>query len=212
MTSTARDRRGAIARAAAARKKPLRMPYGGRWAVERWTRHWHRGSGCGELTAGGACVVHDPMSTAPEQPPLNPAPSRAARRLLRSLQPRARLLTTRRTLPSASGYTSSSPSGSRARSGCVSLRLPQFCHHITDGSQGFDEFMNLVIDNAVEVKQITKTNDKESRRSLGTTFSFPLLDITTRDGTDWLTVCRANSSQGRQRVAHPEPVVMGGGT
>lgn len=71
--------------------------------------------------------------------------------------------------------------------------------------------MNLVIDNAVEVKQITKTNDKESRRSLGTTFSFPLLDITTRDGTDWLTVCRANSSQGRQRVAHPEPVVMGGG-
>lgn len=34
-------------------------------------------------------------------------------------------------------------------------------------SQGFDEFMNLVIDDAVEVKQITKTNDKESRRPLG---------------------------------------------
>jgi hypothetical protein len=33
--------------------------------------------------------------------------------------------------------------------------------------QGFDEFMNLVIDDAVEVKQITKTNDKETRRSLG---------------------------------------------
>jgi len=27
--------------------------------------------------------------------------------------------------------------------------------------------MNLVIDDAVEVKQITKTNDKESRRPLG---------------------------------------------
>ncbi|KAF4119706.1 small nuclear ribonucleoprotein E [Geosmithia morbida] len=33
--------------------------------------------------------------------------------------------------------------------------------------RGFDEFMNLVLDDAVEVKQITKTNDKETRRSLG---------------------------------------------
>lgn len=31
--------------------------------------------------------------------------------------------------------------------------------------------MNLVIDDAVEVKQITKTNDKESRRPLGMTAS-----------------------------------------
>lgn len=29
--------------------------------------------------------------------------------------------------------------------------------------------MNLVIDDAVEVKQITKTNDKESRKPLGKT-------------------------------------------
>jgi len=33
--------------------------------------------------------------------------------------------------------------------------------------RGFDEFMNLVIDDAVEVKQITKTNDTETRRHLG---------------------------------------------
>ncbi|KAG9234961.1 small nuclear ribonucleoprotein-like protein e [Amylocarpus encephaloides] len=33
--------------------------------------------------------------------------------------------------------------------------------------RGFDEFMNLVIDDAVEVKQATKTTE-ESRRSLGT--------------------------------------------
>ncbi|EWG49409.1 small nuclear ribonucleoprotein E [Fusarium verticillioides 7600] len=33
--------------------------------------------------------------------------------------------------------------------------------------RGFDEFMNLVIDEAVEVKQVTKTNEKETRRSLG---------------------------------------------
>ncbi|KAJ4294831.1 mRNA splicing protein sme1 [Collariella sp. IMI 366227] len=33
--------------------------------------------------------------------------------------------------------------------------------------RGFDEFMNLVIDDAVEVKQITKTNDTETRRPLG---------------------------------------------
>lgn len=32
--------------------------------------------------------------------------------------------------------------------------------------QGFDEFMNLVIDDAVEVKQATKT-DEEKRRDLG---------------------------------------------
>ena len=32
--------------------------------------------------------------------------------------------------------------------------------------QGFDEFMNLVIDDAVEVKQTTKT-DQEKRRELG---------------------------------------------
>ncbi|KAF3767621.1 LSM-domain-containing protein [Cryphonectria parasitica EP155] len=33
--------------------------------------------------------------------------------------------------------------------------------------RGFDEFMNLVIDDAVEVRQVTKTNDKETRRDLG---------------------------------------------
>ncbi|KAK3319343.1 hypothetical protein B0H66DRAFT_267178 [Apodospora peruviana] len=33
--------------------------------------------------------------------------------------------------------------------------------------RGFDEFMNLVIDDAVEVKQVTKTNPTESRRHLG---------------------------------------------
>ncbi|KAI9897668.1 hypothetical protein N3K66_007524 [Trichothecium roseum] len=33
--------------------------------------------------------------------------------------------------------------------------------------RGFDEFMNLVLDDAVEVKQVTKTNPEESRRQLG---------------------------------------------
>ena len=33
--------------------------------------------------------------------------------------------------------------------------------------QGFDEFMNLVIDDAVEVKQATKTDPSEKRRELG---------------------------------------------
>lgn len=36
----------------------------------------------------------------------------------------------------------------------------------TNVSQGFDEFMNLVIDDAVEVKQATKI-DEEKRRELG---------------------------------------------
>ena len=34
--------------------------------------------------------------------------------------------------------------------------------------QGFDEFMNLVIDDAVEVKQPTKADTEEKRRELGT--------------------------------------------
>ncbi|KAL2266973.1 hypothetical protein VTJ83DRAFT_4250 [Remersonia thermophila] len=33
--------------------------------------------------------------------------------------------------------------------------------------RGFDEFMNLVIDDAVEVKLVTKTNSTEERRKLG---------------------------------------------
>lgn len=33
--------------------------------------------------------------------------------------------------------------------------------------QGFDEFMNLVIDDAVEVKLATKSEPEESRRRLG---------------------------------------------
>ena len=33
--------------------------------------------------------------------------------------------------------------------------------------QGFDEFMNLVIDDAVEVKQVTKADPEEKRRELG---------------------------------------------
>jgi len=34
--------------------------------------------------------------------------------------------------------------------------------------QGFDEFMNLVIDDAVEVKQPTKASPEEKRTHLGT--------------------------------------------
>ncbi|KAL8399844.1 hypothetical protein RB594_000315 [Gaeumannomyces avenae] len=34
--------------------------------------------------------------------------------------------------------------------------------------RGFDEFMNLVLDDAVEIKQVTKENPEEKRRPLGT--------------------------------------------
>ncbi|KAK3390252.1 small nuclear ribonucleoprotein E-like protein [Podospora didyma] len=43
----------------------------------------------------------------------------------------------------------------------------QLSVRITGTIRGFDEFMNLVVDDAVEIKQITKTNDKETRRELG---------------------------------------------
>jgi len=36
-----------------------------------------------------------------------------------------------------------------------------------DQDKGFDEFMNLVIDEATEVKQPSKENPNESRRNLG---------------------------------------------
>jgi len=48
------------------------------------------------------------------------------------------------------------------------LAAPFFVDFTTDAvAQGFDEFMNLVIEDAVEVKQPTKTNPDESRESLG---------------------------------------------
>ena len=50
--------------------------------------------------------------------------------------------------------------------------------------------MNIVLDDAVEVKQITKTNDKESRRNLGTGLSFALR-IPPTDSS------RANPTKGR---------------
>lgn len=45
--------------------------------------------------------------------------------------------------------------------------------------QGFDEFMNLVVDDAIEVRMATK-DEVESRRELGTFFS--LLQIPVRIG------------------------------
>jgi small nuclear ribonucleoprotein E len=46
--------------------------------------------------------------------------------------------------------------------------------------------MNLVIDDAVEVKQITKTNSEEKRRQLGT--AYPITsDIMTRPFANELT-------------------------
>ena len=73
--------------------------------------------------------------------------------------------------------------------------------------------MNLVIDDAVEVKQITKTNDKESRRQLGTrTHPFPFHNFKNPTGgggaKNTNSPRRANSTEGRQRVADPESIVM----
>ena len=57
------------------------------------------------------------------------------------------------------------PFGLRERSGSVNSQACDVASS-TNSLQGFDEFMNLVIDDAVEVKQATKTTE-ESRRSLG---------------------------------------------
>lgn len=63
--------------------------------------------------------------------------------------------------------------------------------------------MNLVIDDAVEVKQITKTNDKEERKNLGALLS--LLP----DAVDLVRanpVRRPNPVERRQRLFDPELV------
>lgn len=57
--------------------------------------------------------------------------------------------------------------------------------------------MNLVIDDAVEVKQITKTNDKETRRHLGTisaSYKIILANL----------YPRPDPVEGRQRVINPK--------
>ncbi|EGS21950.1 small nuclear ribonucleoprotein E-like protein [Thermochaetoides thermophila DSM 1495] len=43
----------------------------------------------------------------------------------------------------------------------------QLAIRITGVIRGFDEFMNLVIDDAVEIKLSPKTNEPESKRPLG---------------------------------------------
>ena len=58
--------------------------------------------------------------------------------------------------------------------------------------------MNLVVDDAVEVKQITKNNDKETRRPLGEN------TVAHNFGDDVLTSFRPNNAERGQRFAYPE--------
>lgn len=68
--------------------------------------------------------------------------------------------------------------------------------------QGFDEFMNLVIDDAIEVKQPTKLDPEETRRSLG------MFDtVCFGESVIMLISTRPDLAQGRQRLAHPELVM-----
>ena len=63
---------------------------------------------------------------------------------------------------------SSLPSGLRGRSAYVAPRIIIAVRQADRFTlQGFDEFMNLVIDDAVEVRLATKT-EEEKRRPLGT--------------------------------------------
>jgi hypothetical protein len=66
-------------------------------------------------------------------------------------------------------------------------------------TQGFDEFMNLVVDDAVEVKMATKDTE-ESRRDLG------MLCCTTLDVRCIDLRPRTNTAQGRQCCADTELV------
>lgn len=62
--------------------------------------------------------------------------------------------------------------------------------------------MNLVIDDAVEVSQVTKTNDKETRRQLGMK---PQNASTNCFATN---ILRPNLAQGGQRFTDPKLVKL----
>ena len=66
--------------------------------------------------------------------------------------------------------------------------------------------MNLVIDDAVEVKQITKTNDKETRKPLGKNWRERRLSR--RVGQTDCRKHRPNPAERRQRLSDPEPVKL----
>jgi len=72
--------------------------------------------------------------------------------------------------------------------------------------QGFDEFMNLVVDDAVEVKQPTKTDPDTSRRNLGMRQTTIRGAINYRFTDEMMT--RTNPSQGRQRFSDPNAVIV----
>jgi hypothetical protein len=64
--------------------------------------------------------------------------------------------------------------------------------------------MNLVVDDAIEVKQPTKSDPEESRRSLGmltSTAPHTLTHALTR-------LARPNPPQGRQRCSHPDSMSL----
>lgn len=65
--------------------------------------------------------------------------------------------------------------------------------------------MNLVIDDAVEVKLATKS-DEGKRRPLGMKFSFP--KRLSSSNTDVFLKYRSNIAQGRQCLAHPSCLVI----
>lgn len=75
--------------------------------------------------------------------------------------------------------------------------------------RGFDEFMNLVIDDAVEVKQSTKHDPNPQdgpnggRRELGMYNSENVLLQAEKSQSDNICVNRPDSAEGRQRCAHP---------
>lgn len=87
--------------------------------------------------------------------------------------------------------------------------FPQLAIRIEGKIRGFDEFMNLVIDDAVEVKQITKTNDKEERKNLGAQL-LPFFSAAELNRAN--PVHRPNPVERRQRVFDPELVRLKRGT
>lgn len=77
------------------------------------------------------------------------------------------------------------------------------------GLQGFDEFMNLVVDDAVEVKLKTKDTE-ESRRELGTCILCRLYQLHRNTVLIAFSLYRSDITQGRQCCADTELARLSG--
>ena len=82
----------------------------------------------------------------------------------------------------------------------------QLSFRIEGKIRGFDEFLNLVLDDAVVVGQVTKTQPEETRKPLGMHLRLALLFSPPVYMSN--VICRPHPTQGRQHLTAAERVAI----